>query len=181
MLDPQLLRSDPNDVARRLAERGYELDVNAWSDLEARRKALQVRVQELHLPLQPGGKGHIICVHPGKICRAASICGLVQTAGNAQAKAIRENFNSRVAFRPPACERHGGILGSIVYDEESPTGETLANDGSDRSVQSARTVIHWKSHANAHLAGSFARLALSYCRAVTRAGAHRDACGMVRA
>ncbi len=47
MLDPQLLRADPDDVARRLAERGYDLDVNAWRDLEARRKTLQVRVQEL--------------------------------------------------------------------------------------------------------------------------------------
>jgi len=47
MLDPQLLRADPDDVARRLAERGYALDVNAWRELEARRKTLQVRVQEL--------------------------------------------------------------------------------------------------------------------------------------
>ena len=47
MLDPQLLRTDPEGVAQILATRGYELDVPAWRDLEGRRKDLQIRVQEL--------------------------------------------------------------------------------------------------------------------------------------
>jgi seryl-tRNA synthetase len=47
MLDPQLLRTDPEGVARDLAPRGYTLDVAAWRSLEARRKDLQVRVQDL--------------------------------------------------------------------------------------------------------------------------------------
>jgi seryl-tRNA synthetase len=47
MLDPQLLRSDPEAAAKALAPRGYELDVSAWRELEARRKQLQIRVQEL--------------------------------------------------------------------------------------------------------------------------------------
>ncbi len=47
MLDPQLLRSDPEAAAEALAPRGYEFDVSAWRELEARRKELQIRVQEL--------------------------------------------------------------------------------------------------------------------------------------
>jgi len=47
MLDPQLLRTDPETIAEALLPRGYELDVIAWRELEARRKELQVRVQEL--------------------------------------------------------------------------------------------------------------------------------------
>jgi seryl-tRNA synthetase len=47
MLDPQLLRTDPDTVAKALAARGYALDAEAWRELEARRKALQVRVQDL--------------------------------------------------------------------------------------------------------------------------------------
>jgi len=47
MLDPQLLRADPEAAAAALAPRGYEFDVTAWRDLEARRKELQVKVQEL--------------------------------------------------------------------------------------------------------------------------------------
>jgi seryl-tRNA synthetase len=47
MLDPQLLRADPEAVAEALAPRGYELDVTAWRALEGRRKELQIAVQEL--------------------------------------------------------------------------------------------------------------------------------------
>jgi len=47
MLDPQLLRSDPEAVSRALSNRGYSLDAEAWRSLEARRKDLQVRMQEL--------------------------------------------------------------------------------------------------------------------------------------
>jgi seryl-tRNA synthetase len=47
MLDPQLLRTDPEAVAEALKPRGYELDVAAWRELESRRKELQIRVQEL--------------------------------------------------------------------------------------------------------------------------------------
>lgn len=47
MLDPQLLRADPDAVAAELKPRGYELDTTEWRQLEARRKELQVRVQEL--------------------------------------------------------------------------------------------------------------------------------------
>jgi len=47
MLDPQLLRTDPEAVAAALEPRGYKLDVDAWRQLEAHRKELQIRVQEL--------------------------------------------------------------------------------------------------------------------------------------
>ena len=47
MLDPQILRNDPDAVARGLTARGYTLDVEQWRVLEARRKELQVNTQEL--------------------------------------------------------------------------------------------------------------------------------------
>ena len=47
MLDPKLLRNDPEAVARGLARRGYTLDTEAFNTLEERRKALQVQVDEL--------------------------------------------------------------------------------------------------------------------------------------
>ncbi|WDS37076.1 serine--tRNA ligase [Pseudoxanthomonas sp.] len=48
MLDPVLLRNQPADLAQRLRDtRGFELDVSALESLEARRKQLQVRTQEL--------------------------------------------------------------------------------------------------------------------------------------
>ncbi len=47
MLDPKLLRAEPEAVARQLARRGYTLDLARFSTLEQRRKALQVRTEEL--------------------------------------------------------------------------------------------------------------------------------------
>ncbi len=47
MLDIQLLRSNLAFVAERLATRGYTLDTAAFESLEAVRKELQVRTQEL--------------------------------------------------------------------------------------------------------------------------------------
>ena len=48
MLDPALLRQQPADLAERLrASRGYVLDVSALESLEADRKRIQVRTQEL--------------------------------------------------------------------------------------------------------------------------------------
>ena len=48
MLDPALLRANPAELAERLrASRGFELDVGHLESLEAQRKQLQIRTQEL--------------------------------------------------------------------------------------------------------------------------------------
>ncbi|GAA0344907.1 serine--tRNA ligase [Bowmanella denitrificans] len=47
MLDPNFLRSDIETTAERLASRGFTLDVATFKSLEEKRKALQVRTQEL--------------------------------------------------------------------------------------------------------------------------------------
>ena len=47
MLDIQLLRSDLQGVARRMADRGFTLDVAAFERLEASRKTVQTQTQEL--------------------------------------------------------------------------------------------------------------------------------------
>jgi len=47
MLDPKLIRNDLEGVARALHRRGYTLDTALFASLEERRKALQVRADEL--------------------------------------------------------------------------------------------------------------------------------------
>jgi seryl-tRNA synthetase len=47
MLDIQHLRKDLDGVAKRLADRGYTLDVAAFSALEAERREIQTRTEEL--------------------------------------------------------------------------------------------------------------------------------------
>jgi seryl-tRNA synthetase len=47
VIDPKLLRSDPDAVARNLARRGYKLDVEALKALEDKRKPFQVEADRL--------------------------------------------------------------------------------------------------------------------------------------
>ena len=46
MLDPRLLRTELEAVRANPARRGFGLDVAAFQDIEERRKALQVRVEQ---------------------------------------------------------------------------------------------------------------------------------------
>ena len=47
MIDPKLLRNEPEEVARNLARRGYRLDVEALKALEGKRKHWDVEVDRL--------------------------------------------------------------------------------------------------------------------------------------
>jgi seryl-tRNA synthetase len=47
MLDPNLLRTEPDAVAEKLARRGFKLDVEMLRALEERRKVLQVKTENL--------------------------------------------------------------------------------------------------------------------------------------
>jgi len=47
MLDPKLIRTELNAVAKKLANRGFTLDVEKLAALEEQRKELQVRTQDL--------------------------------------------------------------------------------------------------------------------------------------
>ena len=47
MIDPRLLRSAPDEVAANLARRGFRLDVEAFTQLDERRKAAQIEADRL--------------------------------------------------------------------------------------------------------------------------------------
>src|SRR5262245_20585822 len=47
MIDIHLLRTDPQAVAKRLATRGFSLDLNAFQKMEDERKAIQTRTENL--------------------------------------------------------------------------------------------------------------------------------------
>jgi len=57
MLDPRLLRNELDTVAKQLARRGMQLDTAHISELESRRKALQVAAQELQNERNSRSKG----------------------------------------------------------------------------------------------------------------------------
>ncbi len=56
MLDPKLLRGDLTELKAQLATRGYELDIDFWQELESKRKALQVKTEELQAKRNSGAK-----------------------------------------------------------------------------------------------------------------------------
>ncbi|MFI4868777.1 MAG: serine--tRNA ligase [Steroidobacterales bacterium] len=47
MIDPKLLRTAPEEVARQLARRGYPFDVSAWQALEDQRRHWQIETDRL--------------------------------------------------------------------------------------------------------------------------------------
>jgi len=47
MLDPKLLRNHLTEVAEKLAQRGFNLDVDAIASLEERRKSIQTNCESL--------------------------------------------------------------------------------------------------------------------------------------
>src|SRR5262245_792204 len=57
MLDPRLLRSELERVRENLARRGFVLDTGAFQALEARRRDLQVRVEQLRNERNVKSKG----------------------------------------------------------------------------------------------------------------------------
>ena len=56
MIDPKLLRGQIELVNAALAKRGICLDTAVWADLEARRKAIQVRTETLQAERNAGAK-----------------------------------------------------------------------------------------------------------------------------
>ncbi len=56
MIDPKLLRQDLTELQAKLASRGYALDIDFWQDMEAQRKSLQVKTEDLQAQKNAGAK-----------------------------------------------------------------------------------------------------------------------------
>lgn len=56
MLDPKLLRSQPEHVAAQLARRGFSFDLDRFNGLETRRKQLQTETEQLQAERNAGSK-----------------------------------------------------------------------------------------------------------------------------
>jgi len=57
MLDQKLLRTDIESIAKNLAKHGYDLDVKQFNELEAKRKDLSVKTQDLQNERNTKSKG----------------------------------------------------------------------------------------------------------------------------
>jgi seryl-tRNA synthetase len=91
MLDVQLLRSDLQAVAKRLADRGYALPVAEFEKLEASRKAVQTETQDLQ------AKRNHLSKQIGQLKSRGEDAALLMAEVNAQAdrlKALEEELGS---------------------------------------------------------------------------------------
>ena len=86
MIDPKLLRTDPEAVARNLARRGFTLDVSAFKALEEKRKPWAVEVDRLRAERNANAKAVGMAKGKGQDAAALIARGESLTAGLAQAE-----------------------------------------------------------------------------------------------
>jgi len=87
LIDPKLLRTDPEAVARNLARRGYPLDVTALKALEEKRKPWQVEVDRLRAERNANAKAVGAAKGRGADVSALIAKGESLTAGLGEAEA----------------------------------------------------------------------------------------------
>ena len=87
MIDPKLLRTDPESVARNLARRGFDLDVTALKALEERRKPWAVEVDRLRAERNSNAKAVGLAKSRGEDVGALIAKGESLTAVLSQAEA----------------------------------------------------------------------------------------------
>lgn len=98
MIDPKLLRSDPETVARNLARRGYSLDVGALRALEERRKAAQVESDRLRAERNANAKAVGMAKGKGQdaaplLARGEALTGELATAER-ELTAVQEELDT---------------------------------------------------------------------------------------
>jgi seryl-tRNA synthetase len=98
MIDPKLLRSDPETVARNLARRGYSLDVGALRALEERRKAAQIESDRLRAERNANAKAVGMAKGKGEdtsplLARGEALTGELATAERELA-AVQEELDT---------------------------------------------------------------------------------------
>jgi len=90
VIDPKLLRNEPEEVARNLARRGYRLDVEALRALEAKRKQWDVEVDRLRAERNANAKAVGMAKGRGEdasaaLARGEALTGELAAAESAQA------------------------------------------------------------------------------------------------
>jgi seryl-tRNA synthetase len=96
VIDPKLLRTDPEAVARNLARRGYVLDVGALRALEEKRKPWQVQVDRLRAERNANAKAVGMAKGRGEDLGALIAKGEGLTAGLVEAEAALTGLQSEL-------------------------------------------------------------------------------------
>lgn len=97
MLDPKLIRTELDEIAQKLAVRGYTLDTQIISELEEKRKALQVETQSLqnerNIRSKSIGKAKAAGEDIKPLLAEVEVFGSKLTECEEQLKALQEQLN----------------------------------------------------------------------------------------
>jgi len=131
MLDIQTLRNDLAGVAARLATRGFQLDTATFEKLEAERKTIQVRTQELQAKRNAASK--LIGQAKAKGEDASAIMAEVGTLG--------EELKQLEAKLPLVLQAMDDFLSVIpnTPHESAPKGKSETDNEEVRKVGAAKT------------------------------------------
>jgi seryl-tRNA synthetase len=104
MLDPKLLRTHLDEVAAQLARRGFQLDKNKLTELEAERKVIQVKTQDLQAARKSKSKEIGIAKKNGEdaseIMAAVAKVGEELKQAEVRLKEIQEETNAILMLIP---------------------------------------------------------------------------------
>jgi seryl-tRNA synthetase len=104
MLDVHLLRTDIDAVAKRLASRGYQLDVAQFQSLEAERKNIQTHTQELQAKRNSASKQIGVAKSKGEdvttIMNEVAGLGDELKQAEAQLEAVQQKLNTMLMTVP---------------------------------------------------------------------------------
>ncbi|HEX4618598.1 MAG TPA: serine--tRNA ligase, partial [Steroidobacteraceae bacterium] len=124
MIDPKLLRNEPEEVARNLARRGYRLDVEALKALEEKRKPWAVGVDRLRAERNANAKAVGMAKGRGQDATALLARGEALTAELAAAE-------EQLAGVQAALEQWQLGLPNLLHDSV-PEG---SDEGANREVR----------------------------------------------
>ena len=131
MLDPQLLRNDIDAVARRLADRPFVLDVAGFQAIEAERRSVQMRTQEL----QAGRNAFAKRIGQAK-GRGEDTSALMSEAGAANAEL--ESLEKKLAGLQAKLHDFLSLIPNLPH-QSVPAGRSLDDNQEMRRVGSIRT------------------------------------------
>jgi seryl-tRNA synthetase len=132
MLDPQLLRSDIDSVARRLAARSFSLDVPGFRAIEEERKAVQTRTQDLQAARNQSAKR----IGQAK-AKGEDVAGLMAESGRANAELA--DLESRLGAVQQRLEDFMLVVPNVPH-ESVPAGRSSDDNVEVRKIGTPRAL-----------------------------------------
>ena len=133
MIDPKLLRTSAEDVATNLARRNFEFDASAYLELDERRKALQVDVEQLRAERNASAKNIGKAKAQGE--DIAPLLAAVEDLGNKLESADGELDTLQTSLRAIELELPNLLHDDVPEGNDDADNKEVARWGEPRQVR----------------------------------------------